>query len=69
MSVLDMTLNFSMTSFWVCRVPPSLPLLSDPFWLRVVVPYMILSGVGRGVMVIMVGNGYGDTSSNPGQDW
>ena len=27
---------------------------------------------GRGacsVMVIVVGNGHGDTSSNPGQDW
>ena len=23
----------------------------------------------RGVMVIVVGNGHGDTSSNPGQDW
>ena len=23
----------------------------------------------RGVMVIVVGNGYGDTSSNPGRDW
>ena len=22
-----------------------------------------------GVMVIIVGNGHGDTSSNPGQDW
>ena len=27
-------------------------------------------GVGaRGVMVIVVGNGHGDTSSNPGRDW
>ena len=26
-------------------------------------------GGGRGVMVIVVGNGHGDTSSNPGQDW
>ena len=23
----------------------------------------------RGVIVIVVGNGFGDTSSNPGQDW
>ena len=23
----------------------------------------------RGVMVIIVGNGHGDTSSNPGRDW
>ena len=23
----------------------------------------------RGVMAIVVGNGHGDTSSNPGRDW
>ena len=23
----------------------------------------------RGVMVIVIGNGHGDTSSNPGRDW
>ena len=28
----------------------------------------ILGGV-CGVMVIVVGNGHGDTSSNPGRDW
>ena len=28
----------------------------------------ILAGA-RGVMVIVVGNGHGDTSSNPGRDW
>ena len=27
------------------------------------------NGGARGVMVIVVGNGHGDTSSNPGQDW
>ena len=27
-----------------------------------------LSGGARGVMVIVVGNGHGDTSSNPGRD-
>ena len=26
-------------------------------------------GGARGVMVIVVGNGHADTSSNPGQDW
>ena len=26
-------------------------------------------GGARGVMVIIVGNGHGDTSSNPGRDW
>ena len=28
-----------------------------------------LNGGARGVMVIVVGNGHGDTSSNPGRDW
>ena len=27
------------------------------------------SGGARGVMVIVVGNEHGDTSSNPGRDW
>ena len=27
------------------------------------------SGGARGLMVIVVGNGHGDTSSNPGRDW
>ena len=26
-------------------------------------------GSARGVMVIVVGNGHGDMSSNPGRDW
>ena len=26
-------------------------------------------GGARGVMAIVVGNGLGDTSSNPGRDW
>ena len=28
-----------------------------------------LLGGARGVMVTVVGNGHGDTSSNPGRDW
>ena len=27
------------------------------------------NGGARGVVVIVVGNGHGDTSSNPGRDW
>ena len=27
-----------------------------------------IQGCARGVMVIVIGNGHGDTSSNPGQD-
>ena len=31
--------------------------------------YITNDGGALGVMVIVVGNGHGDTSSNPGQDW
>ena len=31
--------------------------------------WMTIYGCARGVMVIVVGNGHGDTSSNPGRDW
>ena len=31
--------------------------------------YMLYFGGARGVVVIAVGNEYGDTSSNPGRDW
>ena len=30
---------------------------------------MIFNGGARGIMVIVVGNGHGDTSSNPEQEW
>ena len=30
--------------------------------------YQPLFGSARGVMIIVVGNGHGDTSSNPGRD-
>ena len=29
----------------------------------------LLKGGAHGVMVIIAGNGHGDTSSNPGRDW
>ena len=29
----------------------------------------LLRYIPRGVMVVVVGNGHGDTSSNPGRDW
>ena len=29
----------------------------------------IICGAACGVMFIVVGNGHGDTSSNPGRDW
>ena len=31
--------------------------------------YVWFYGGARGVMVIVVGNGHGDTSSNPGREW
>ena len=31
--------------------------------------YIYIYGGARGVMVIVKGNGHGDTSSNPGRDW
>ena len=32
-------------------------------------PFIIVIPSAWGVMVIDVGNGHGDTSSNPGRDW
>ena len=32
-------------------------------------PIFIIKEETRGVMVIVVGNGHGDTSSNPRRDW
>ena len=31
--------------------------------------YIYIFGGARGVLVIVIGNGHGDTSSNPGRDW
>ena len=33
------------------------------------VKLLLLYGGAHGVMVIVVGNGHSDTSSNPGRDW
>ena len=38
------------------------------FYIQIVIDSPPKKGV-RGVMVIVVGNGHGDTSSNPGRDW
>ena len=35
-------------------------------WVLCISPFL---GGARGVMVIIIGNGHGDTSSNPGRDW
>ena len=42
------------------------------FWCGIYTIICLLSvkiGGARGVVVIVVGNGHGDTSSNPGRDW
>ena len=31
--------------------------------------FQIIYGGARGVMIIVIGNGYGDTNSNPGLEW
>ena len=36
---------------------------------QTILNYNVPNGGARGVMVIVVGNGHGDTSSNPGRDW
>ena len=36
---------------------------------RIIITIIISECGACGVMVIVVGNGHGDTSSNPGQDW
>ena len=36
--------------------------------MKLLTNYNLLGGA-HSVMVIVVGNGHGDTSSNPGQDW
>ena len=44
-----------------------------PWWMetRLNIPLAPIKPTGgaRGVVVIVVGNGHGDTSSNPGRDW
>ena len=46
--------------------PPS---LKEYSWIDIFLKVLALSdGGARGVMVIVVGNGLGDTSSNPGGD-
>ena len=50
-------------------------LFSLPLWLNSWADWALQPWYGnwfggdRGVMVIVVGNGHGDTSSNPGRDW
>ena len=38
-------------------------------WLNIYNLLIKLNGDARGVIVIVVGNGYDNTSTNPGRDW
>ena len=52
-------LIFEFESRWVPNTSRLVPQLN----------LIILMGGARGVMVIVIGNGHDDTSSNPGRDW
>ena len=48
----------------------NMPLICHPRFWGLQWGYQDMSGGGaHGVMVIIVGNGHGNTSSNPGRDW
>ena len=52
--------------FWAVKIYGSIiPTIKN---LYVFICYIFM-GDARGVMVIVIGNGHGDTSSNPGRDW
>ena len=42
--------------------------ISRTGWLFCFIVYQPIPGGARGVMVIVIGNGHSDTSSNPGRD-
>ena len=70
---LSISLSFSLSlshpiSFFLSP-PPSLSFLQSIDIYLVKRYYQFFWGGARGVMVIVVGNGHGDTSSNPGRDW
>ena len=48
---------------------PSPPVLVSILWWLHVPREPITIGIIHGVMVIIIGNGHGDTSSNPKRDW
>ena len=65
LSILANLNNFVVWMVWI--FPPisnSSSLFPGPWELF----YVHQSGGARGVMIIVIGNGHGDTSSNPGQD-
>ena len=72
-----MTLNCIQGRGWgffsgvlgVWGVTPLLLLNPDPRWHGEIITDSCDFGGARGVMVIVVGNGHGDTSSNSGKGW
>ena len=72
----NICLSFLFLSFSLCGLLLYLT-IKDFNLLEFFIPshsYQVLSIlthllISRGVMVIVIGNGHGDTSSNPGQDW
>ena len=63
-----MTPTYSTLSMESCK-----RVLLSPYMFITCLDYIlqtsIENGGARGVMVIIVGNGHSDPSSNPGQDW
>ena len=49
------------------RIPETLTTLRSSGTKHLLTSWLL--GGARGVMVIVVGNGHGDTSSDPGRDW
>ena len=64
--------NAPAMNIWGMQITLSFPLLPGPLWPRIVAPYRALSmgriRGARGELVIVVGNGHGETSSNSGRD-
>ena len=73
---VDPRAPFSKATTPKCRegcksFPLTAPLTFDPYFRMLNVKKAsstIFDGGARGVVVIVVGNGHGDTSSNPGRD-
>ena len=60
--------NFSSMKLYFLSILRRFNLVSpQTFVLKIVINNLFLGGA-RGVMAIVVGNGHGDTSSNPGRD-
>ena len=59
------TFNISTLFFLICPAEIGVRLIHGLFWFYGISTF----GGTHGVIVIVVGNGHGDSSSNPGRDW